>query len=1406
MKKKLHSFQTGQVCAGMLALVLTILLASSTAHAQTLGDALNATNLVWTSGGNGSWTVTTASAHDGVAAARSGVITHSQQSWVQTSVAGPITLSFWWATSSEGTWDKLTFYVDGAVVAYISGETGWSKMIKALTNGTHVLKWVYSKDGSVSSGSDVGWLDEVVLSTVPLWTSQPASTNLFSGEDVVLAGVATGVGTLSYQWMKDGVALTNREGLHGVNTASLEITNAAILDSGSYTLAVSNQNGGTISQPATLGVSSNLITGVLGRWPGHSRTNGSSRNVVLLNSYALVADLEGGLQVLDVADPAAPALSGGFDTTDWTRDVALRGNYALLADGYNGVQVLDVSDPTDTQWVAAHETAGSARSLDITGDLLCVADASAGLQFFNVLDPAHPSWIGGYNTSGSAEGVAVYGNYALVADGYSGLQVINLNNPASPIRTGGLDTRGYSRDVTAYDHYALVADGTNGLQVIDLSNPAAPTFASEFQTGGSVKSVGLDHTLAFVADDARGIYVLDLADPLNPQLVGRWLRDGGVMACLVSSNCLYAPAGSNGMFTLSLASKVQPSAPQILSTPLPASVLERETVTLAARVSGSEPLIYQWFRDGVPVHDDPRVRGSTNATLLIDSAHLSDSGSYSLRAQNGYGTTNTDPAQLIVNSNMIVGTAGNWPGYDRAGIYGIALSGDYAVCAAGSKGVFVVDIRDPLNPARVGAYRTAGFAGSVVANDRYAFVADASIGFQVLDLNDPTQPSAVAVVATGRAVTGMVLDGTHLITTEGAAGLHLYDISNPLQSAHLGGMDTEGSASGVALNGHIACVADNTGGALFVDVSDPGQLLLLGRIDLLSARSVAWAGSNVLVSDDYSISIFDVSNLTNALWQGDWFGGDRIWSQVVVGERIFVANGYNGLTELDLAEPTDPVVTAQWATSGSCRGAAIRGSYAYVADATKGLLVVDISTPGSLPWMPNPSTAGYAQSVVAAGSVAYVSDGVAGWQTLDISNPALPVQTASFGTNSVIVDTALSGHRAYVIDQNHGVLAFNRADPFHPVLECSSFFGANGTSIAVQSTNIYVAAKSGGLSVLGAANPTALTELGWVPTSDWAWDASVQGTHAFVSDGYAGLEIYDASVSTNLTRVGGCVTGSSARGLLVSGDYAYVAADVAGLHVINVSDPTRPVLVSTRPLMGSATAVAGFGRFVVVAGGNGGVHLFDVSDPSSPVRVGWAKTRDSARDVGLAGRHILVADGSWGVMVLELNPAIEPPQITEQPADSVGALGDERSFTVAATGAEPLRYQWLHDGTAIPDATNAVLVLTNLARNHAGGYSARVTNAVGSDTSSNATLTLRVPQRLRSAAVLPDGRLQFVSGWADDWPVQQEDFSRFEVQSSTNLTSWVSSSIPLVLTNGALIFNDTNVSSVPQRYYRVIER
>ncbi|WP_339833380.1 S-layer homology domain-containing protein [Paenibacillus sp. FSL R7-0272] len=88
----------------------------------------------------------------------------------------------------------------------------------------------------------------------PSITSQPGNKTVTAGQTATFSITASGDAPLSYQWKKDGNALTDGENISGATAATLSISNTQSGDAGSYTVVVTNAAGNASSNAATLTV------------------------------------------------------------------------------------------------------------------------------------------------------------------------------------------------------------------------------------------------------------------------------------------------------------------------------------------------------------------------------------------------------------------------------------------------------------------------------------------------------------------------------------------------------------------------------------------------------------------------------------------------------------------------------------------------------------------------------------------------------------------------------------------------------------------------------------------------------------------------------------------------------------------------------------------------------------------------------------------------------------------------------------------------------------------------------------------------------------------------------------------------------------------------------------------------
>jgi len=211
-----------EIIIGMVAVV--VLMGVVGPARASLSEALDTTIAV-TTGGDADWFAQYTEYYYDEDAAQSGAIDDSQDSWMEMTVQGSGTLSFYWKVSSESGYDFLQFCIEGYVQDEISGEVDWQQKSYEVTGECPwTFRWQYDKDGSVSDGGDCGWVDMVD------WTGAGVGDPEISG--FVRTSEGSGI---------DGVTLTFSNGGGSTTTGTL----------GYYHHAVSSGWSGTVTPSKT---------------------------------------------------------------------------------------------------------------------------------------------------------------------------------------------------------------------------------------------------------------------------------------------------------------------------------------------------------------------------------------------------------------------------------------------------------------------------------------------------------------------------------------------------------------------------------------------------------------------------------------------------------------------------------------------------------------------------------------------------------------------------------------------------------------------------------------------------------------------------------------------------------------------------------------------------------------------------------------------------------------------------------------------------------------------------------------------------------------------------------------------------------------------------------------------------
>jgi Immunoglobulin domain/Abnormal spindle-like microcephaly-assoc'd, ASPM-SPD-2-Hydin/Immunoglobulin I-set domain len=171
-------------------------------------------------------------------------------------------------------------------------------------------------------------------------------------------------------------------------------------------------------------------------------------------------------------------------------------------------------------------------------------------------------------------------------------------------------------------------------------------------------------------------------------------------------------------------------------------------------------------------------------------------------------------------------------------------------------------------------------------------------------------------------------------------------------------------------------------------------------------------------------------------------------------------------------------------------------------------------------------------------------------------------------------------------------------------------------------------------------------------------------------------------------------------------------------------------LIATQPV--SQTVAAGqTATFLVVASGQG--HLtYQWQKNGTPIDGAKSSTYNTpaTTPADSGSQFTVVVNNSKGnvtsdAATLTVTAAAATPSITTQPVNQAVTVGKTATFSVTASGAAPLSYQWRKNGTAISGATSAAYTTPVVATSDSGSlFSVVVSNSAGNATSNDAILTV----------------------------------------------------------------------------------
>jgi hypothetical protein len=469
--------------------------------------------------------------------------------------------------------------------------------------------WRSTTDGAHLMANALLWAAQgMTTNTNPLIVVQPGSRTVAIGRTASFRVRATGTAPLSYQWRKAGVTL-------GAATQSaLTITNVQLADAGNYDVVVTNSYGSVTSAIAVL-TAVNL--------PPTADFQISS----LLTSNSRVVDHDA------VTGDDRGGIAASFSEVFYSGDSSTARFALETLSGGTPLGIIFDALVSDLQSGEVYSLANGSLPLTPSGGAVTTLlqhDGDTGLFNGSVITLSSPIPLAA--NSGDVGIFAGYGRVVL----HNGSRVYSITLPSGQVSDLGAmvtPTHAYTENWA----YWGVAENWVGQTYL--------VYVRDSQTIVRTSVPGNNTTILNSFTNLS-----DMACFTVSPLHARWYfhHEGSSQFGGSSETLGYADA------VLNIQAPCSNCAPAILVQPAGATVIARSPAYFQVTATGTAPLSYLWFFNGIA------IAGATNAGYSIPSVQSADSGLYHVVVSNAYGSIVSADALLRVSpAGMTVLAQGN---------------------------------------------------------------------------------------------------------------------------------------------------------------------------------------------------------------------------------------------------------------------------------------------------------------------------------------------------------------------------------------------------------------------------------------------------------------------------------------------------------------------------------------------------------------------------------------------------------------------------------------------------------------------------------------------------------------------------------------------------------------------------